>query len=347
VFRFSLSAAGTVNLGTGGSMDTIGTLMDEKGKAITANDDVANGNLNFGISRSLQAGTYYVMVAPWEADGTGSYTFTMSATTDETPPPTSGTGPNYSDLWWNSSESGWGINLSHQGDVIFALVYTYDTNGTPMWLVMSNGNKQSDGSYQGSLYRSTGQWFLAPGWSPNHLTEVGTMRIVFASASTATVTYSVNGVGLTKQIQRFAYASPTTTCTFSTASRAASTNYQDLWWNPAESGWGISLVHQGSILFGLLYVYDTNGSPLWLSMSNGAKTGDRSYSGSLYTSSGPSFFASPWTAATTVPIGNMALQFSDGENGTLTYTVNGLQVVKQIKRTVYANPTPLCTATTN
>jgi len=43
----------------------------------------------------------------------------------------------------------------------------------------------------------------------------------------------------------------------------------------------------------------------------------------------------------------VVLQFSDGENGTLTYTVNGLQVVKQIKRTVYANPTPLCTATTN
>ena len=82
-------------------------------------------------------------------------------------------------------------------------------------------------------------------------------------------------------------------------------------------------------------------------MSNGAKTGDRAFSGTLYASNGPAFFSSPWTTATTVPVGNMTLQFSDGENGTLTYVVNGLQVVKQIKRTVYANPTPLCTASTN
>jgi hypothetical protein len=348
VFRFSLSAAATVNVGTQGGMDTVGVLMDGQGKAIVSNDDATNGNLNFGIVRSLQAGTYHVMVAPWEADGTGSYTFTMSATTDQTPPPTTGTGTNYSDLWWTSTESGWGINIAHQGDVIFALVYTYDTNGTPMWLFMSNGNKQSDGSYQGSLYRSTGQWFVAQGWTPNQTTEVGTMRIVFTSPSAATLTYSVNGVGLTKTIQRFVYASPTTTCAFTSGSRAASTNYQDLWWNPAESGWGISLVHQGNILFGLLYVYDTNGTPLWFSMSNGAKTGDRSFSGTLYASNGPAFFSSTWTPpATTVPVGNMTLQFSDGENGTLTYVVNGLQVVKQIKRTVYANPTPLCTATTN
>jgi hypothetical protein len=83
-------------------------------------------------------------------------------------------------------------------------------------------------------------------------------------------------------------------------------------------------------------------------MSNGARTGDRTYSGTLFASNGPAFFSSTWTPPpTTAPVGNMTLQFSDGENGTLTYVVNGLQVVKQIKRTVYANPTPLCTATTN
>ena len=37
--------------------------------------------------------------------------------------------PNYQGLWWNAppnSESGWGINLTHQGDVIFATWFTYD-----------------------------------------------------------------------------------------------------------------------------------------------------------------------------------------------------------------------------
>ncbi|MGC1818702.1 MAG: S8 family peptidase, partial [Casimicrobiaceae bacterium] len=37
--------------------------------------------------------------------------------------------PNYQGLWWASpagSESGWGINFAHQGDVIFATWFTYD-----------------------------------------------------------------------------------------------------------------------------------------------------------------------------------------------------------------------------
>jgi hypothetical protein len=344
VYRFSLSAAATVNVGTTGTLDTVGVLMDTNGKGIAGNDDAAGNsrtNFNFGITRSLAAGTYYVMVAHFDANGTGAYTFNMSATTDSAP--SGDTGTNYSDLWW-STESGWGINIAHQGDVIFALLYTYDTGGQPMWLVMSNGDKQADGSYSGVLYRSTGQWFAAPGWTPNTTSAVGSMRINFTSATTATLTYTANGIGVTKNIQRFAFASPGTNCTFGTGSRAASTNYQDLWWNPSESGWGISIAHQGSTLFGLMYVYDTNGQGLWLSMSNGMQTGTRTFSGPLYASNGPAYYASPWTPATTVPIGNMTLAFSDGENGTLTYTVNGLQVVKQIKRFVYANPISICTA---
>src|SRR5262249_40359129 len=35
---------------------------------------------------------------------------------------------NYQGLWWSSpanSESGWGVNLAHQGDIIFASWFTY------------------------------------------------------------------------------------------------------------------------------------------------------------------------------------------------------------------------------
>jgi hypothetical protein len=40
----------------------------------------------------------------------------------------------------------------------------------------------------------------------------------------------------------------------------------------------------------------------------------------------------------------MTLAFNDGETGTLTYTVDGVQVTKSIRRTVLANPKPLCSA---
>src|SRR5512137_1221642 len=60
------------------------------------------------------------------------------------PPPA-----NYQGLWWNSppqSESGWGINVAHQGDKIFATWFTYDTAGDGWWLSMT-ADKTAEGIY--------------------------------------------------------------------------------------------------------------------------------------------------------------------------------------------------------
>jgi hypothetical protein len=63
-------------------------------------------------------------------------------------------------LWWNPAESGWGLNLNHQGNILFGTLYTYDAAGAPLWLMMSNGAMQSDGaSFTGDLYRTTGPAF--------------------------------------------------------------------------------------------------------------------------------------------------------------------------------------------
>ena len=43
-------------------------------------------------------------------------------------------------------------------------------------------------------------------------------------------------------------------------------NYEGLWWNPAESGWGINFAHQGDQIFATWYTYDTAGRAWWLSM---------------------------------------------------------------------------------
>ena len=44
---------------------------------------------------------------------------------------------NYQDLWWNApagSESGWGLNITHQGNTLFVTWFTYDLDGLPLWL---------------------------------------------------------------------------------------------------------------------------------------------------------------------------------------------------------------------
>src|SRR5437588_7218298 len=46
----------------------------------------------------------------------------------------------------------------------------------------------------------------------------------------------------------------------------ASTNTSeitDMWWNPAESGWGVNIILQNSVVFATFFVYDANHNPVW------------------------------------------------------------------------------------
>ena len=254
---------------------------------------------------------------------------------------------NYTALWWNPAESGWGINLNHQGDIIFATLFTYDSGGNAMWLVMSAGYKQSDGSYRGTLYRTTGPPFNSDPFTPitaANLTEVGTMSLAF-SGSQGTLVYNVGQASVTKTIQKQVYGSRPASCVVTTSDRSSLTNYQDLWWNPAESGWGINLTHQDDTLFATLFSYDATGQDLWLVMSDGHKQSDGSYVGTLFRTTGPVFNAQPFTPIgqnNITTVGTMRLQFANGTSGTLTYSVNGVNVTKSITRQVFSSPVPAC-----
>jgi hypothetical protein len=257
--------------------------------------------------------------------------------------------PNYTALWWNPEESGWGINLNHQGDVVFATLFTYDSAGAPMWLVMSAGLEQADGrTFTGDLYRTTGPAFNANPFTPitsANLTRVGAMSVTFTGAASATLTYSVDGVTVNKVIEPQVFGTRAARCTGTPYPRSATTNYQDLWWNAAESGWGVNLAHQDDILFATLFTYDPSGKGLWLVMSAGFRQPDGSYLGDLFRTTGPAFNAVPFTpivAANLTKVGTMQFRFSDGEHGTLEYTYNGVAVAKAITRQVFRDQAPMC-----
>jgi hypothetical protein len=311
----------------------VGSILDSRGVALESNDDESSASTNFGITRSLDAGTYYVQVTNWLPDGTGAYGLHLSA---------SGTAaPNYTDLWWNPAESGWGLNLNHQGSVVFGTLFTYDATGAPMWLVLGRGEAQADGSYQGALYRTTGPAFNASPWTVTTNTQVGTMRIAFTNNATGTLTYSVDGVNVTKPITRELFSTPIT-CTFTNADRTGATNYQDLWWNPNEAGWGINVTHQGNVIFATLFTYDASGKGAWYVLAHADRTGAGAYSGTLYRTHGPVFNASPWVAATSAEVGTMSFKFTSGIVGTLTYAIDGIQVTKTIQRETFGSPPSVC-----
>ncbi len=334
VFRITVPIAGTLVARASGGMDTVGVLLDANGERITSNDDAQLSDLDFGITRRVAAGTYYLVVSHWESAGTGPYALSLSL---------AGVTANYTDLWWNPAESGWGINLNHQGDKIFATLFTYEAGGSPLWLVMSDGALQPDGSFLGVLLRTSGPVFNASPWGAISFAEVGTMRLSFPGENRALIAYSVNGVTVNKEVERQRFSTAKTTCAWSVFDRSFATNFQDLWWNPAEPGWGINVTHQGDTLFATLFTYAADGRGAWYAMSNGVRAGaSTSYSGTLYRTSGPAFNALPWTPATPTPVGTMSFAFRDGNDGTLTYDVGGVTVTKQIQRQVFASPATEC-----
>ena len=165
----------------------------------------------------------------------------------------------YEGLWWNApaaSESGWGLNLTQQGDTIFASWFTYDLTGKAWWLAMSATRTAPD-TYSGALYQATGPAFDAvpfpPIGSPGGAagTTVGTGTLTFSDGNTGSFAYTVNGISQTKSITRESFG-PAPVCTSGAQGDAGTAaNFQDLWWGaPAgsEAGWGINLVHQGDTI---------------------------------------------------------------------------------------------------
>ena len=143
---------------------------------------------------------------------------------------------NYQGLWWASppsSESGWGINFAHQGDIIFATWFTYGADGKPLWFA-ATFNKTAAGVYGGDVITVAGVPFDSVPWDTSKVVEttVGTMTVTFANAGRASMAYTVNGITQTKAIvpQQFAVP-PVSTCVWGVQTNLAlATNFQDLWW---------------------------------------------------------------------------------------------------------------------
>jgi hypothetical protein len=312
---------------------------------------------------TLQPGGQCAVTLSFAPSAAGSYSAVVVITSDGVGSPQSftasgvgvaATSVSYEGLWLNGNESGWGLNLTHQGSILFGTWFTYDSDGSGMWLVASNVAQTPTGSFSGALYRTVGPGFSATPFNsitfPANYTEVGTLTLSFTDANTGLMSYTVNGVAQSKVITRYVYAVGGTNCTLG-GSAGVSTNYQDLWLRSplgTEGGWGVNITHQGDILFATWFTYLPGSSQankgMWLVMSNGNKTAPGVYSGALQTTTGPVFSAVPFNPdnVTRTTVGSATFAFTDANNGSFTYTVNGVTQSKPITRYIYASPTTVC-----
>jgi YVTN family beta-propeller protein len=235
-----------------------------------------------------------------------------------------------SGLWWNPDESGWGISFTQRGSIIFAAWYSYDDGGNPRWYVASECRMANSSSCSGTLYQVAGPRFFGVPFNASAVAAnpAGTLNVSFQGNNNAAMRYSVGGqsrtVSLTRQV-------------FQPSGTAPATNYTDLWWNPNESGWGLSVTQQFNLMFLAWYVYDSSGNPVWYVASSCAVTsGGNGCSGTLYRTTGPAFGAGFDPMQVQVfPVGSVTLNFSDGNNGTLSYVVDGVSGSKAITRQLF------------
>lgn len=232
-------------------------------------------------------------------------------------------------LWWNADESGWGMALAQQRAVVFVTWYAYDEAGAPVWYVMSSCGVQGN-ACTGEIYRVRGGTPLVAPWSGagREVTAVGTGRLEFSSNDAGTFRFNLGDRAGSRGIVRQVFGT-------------GSTRYSGLWWNAAEPGWGAALTQQGNVVFVTAYTYDAAANPTWLVASRCALAG-AACTGDLYRVSGGAAPWLPWSAAnvTVSRVGTLALAFSDADNATMSYTIDGASGSRAITRQRFVNTAP-------
>jgi hypothetical protein len=111
----------------------------------------------------------------------------------------------YQDIWWNANESGWGLNITQQGDIIFATWYVQGTDGAPTWFT-AVARKSGNEVFNGAVSTARGPWYGAA-WNPSAVSvaTLGSATFTFTDKKTLNLQYTANSGVVTKTLTRFTY----------------------------------------------------------------------------------------------------------------------------------------------
>lgn len=112
----------------------------------------------------------------------------------------------------------------------------------------------------------------------------------------------------------------------------AATDYTDIWWNPAQGGWGVNLVQSDQFMFATFFIYGQAKQPTWVT-ANLVKDASGAFTGPVYLTTG-TYYGLPWNPAdvTAASVGNATFTPTGPADGTLVYSINGVTVTKTITR---------------
>ncbi len=113
---------------------------------------------------------------------------------------------NYTDIWWDQDESGWGMGLYHHAsNQLFGTMFVYGSDGKPTWYTITDGFFTSPNDFQGMLYKTQGPYF-GGAFDPSKVSVMpaGSASIEFNSQDSnfATIIFVIEGVRFVKVIER-------------------------------------------------------------------------------------------------------------------------------------------------
>lgn len=160
------------------------------------------GNVVQAVGK-LPAGSYQLEVVYVRADGQVASSL---GTTSITVAPRAAGQPidDYSDMWWNPAESGWGLDIAQHSDgQLFATWFVYAADGSPLWYVVPGGRWSHAVEFDGDIYRTTGP-ALGATFDPNAVTrtKAGSASFLFGVNGQLTAIFTIDGVTIRKILQR-------------------------------------------------------------------------------------------------------------------------------------------------
>jgi len=114
---------------------------------------------------------------------------------------------------------------------------------------------------------------------------------------------------------------------------ARAIEYTDVYYTPAESGWGFFVVQSNTFQFLAFFIYGPDGKPTWY-VAALADDGTGQYTGQVLATTG-TYFPLPWNSAQASgnPVGTATFHPIDRYHATFTYTITGVgTVTKTVQR---------------
>ena len=121
---------------------------------------------------------------------------------------------NLSDVWYDPADPGWGVYIVQQDDAAMVTVMTYAADGEPVWYAALPATAYAwsgDGLpyLRGTLYRTRARAPGAPSAAdPVQVVPVGTLYVSPVDRGRARLDYTVNGVAISRPIERMTWRLP-------------------------------------------------------------------------------------------------------------------------------------------